>query len=251
MRVLVKRTVVEANTDFHRCLAKNLVSEHTEVEAMERFLEAPQVIFRVGEIPITETILGGWIIMLFIILGGFVLTRRLQERPRGSQAYVELIVNAFRSLVSDTMGTDKTGFFPFVGALILFILISNISGVVGVRPPTSDVNITMGMAILTFLMVQFYRMKAKGLFGYFKSFAEPIFFLFPLNIISELAAPVSLGMRLFGNILGGTVIVALIYEVIPVVIPLPFHLYFDLFVGAVQTFIFAMLTMVFVKMAME
>ena len=218
---------------------------------MERFLEAPQVIFRVGEIPITDTILGGWIIMFVIILGGFVVTRRLQERPCGRQAYVELIVNAFRSLVSDNMGTDKTGFFPFVGALILFILISNISGVLGVRPPTSDVNITMGMAILTFLMVQFYRVKARGLFGYFKSFAEPIFFLFPLNVISELAAPVSLGMRLFGNILGGTVIVALIYEVIPVVIPLPFHLYFDLFVGAIQTFIFAMLTMVFVKMAME
>ncbi len=218
---------------------------------MERFMEAPGVVFRVGDIPITETMFVGWLVMLFILGLGAIIRRTLDERPRGIQTYAEIAVNGFHAVVSDTMGADKVGFLSFVGALILFVFISNILGVAGVRPPTSDVNITMGMAILTFLMTQFYRAKAKGILGYFKDFGQPIALLFPLNIISELAAPISLGMRLFGNILGGTIIVALIYDVFPVAIPIPFHLYFDLFVGAVQTYIFAMLTMVYVKMAME
>ncbi len=218
---------------------------------MDRFMEGPETLFRVGGIPITDTVFIGWIVMAFLLGAGFVVARLLKDRPKGMQAYAEIIVNGCKSLVSDTMGSDKLGFFPFIGALVLFIFISNILGVAGVRPPTSDVNITMGMAILTFLMVQYYRAKAKGILGYIKSFGDPIVFLFPLNIISELAAPVSLGMRLFGNILGGSIIVALIYEVIPVAVPIPFHMYFDIFVGAIQTYIFAMLTMVFVKMAME
>ncbi|MFO7941099.1 MAG: F0F1 ATP synthase subunit A [Bacillota bacterium] len=218
---------------------------------MERFLEGPSVLFRIGDIPITDSIFIGWIIMLVLIGAGALVARSLRERPKGIQAYVELTVNGFRSMVSDTMGAHNAGFMPFIGALVLFIFISNILGVVGLRPPTSDVNITMGMAILTFLMVQFYGFKTKGGFGYIKGFFEPIALLVPLNVISELAAPVSLGMRLFGNILGGSVIVALIYEVVPVVVPVPFHLYFDLFVGAIQTYIFAMLTMVYVKMGTE
>lgn len=218
---------------------------------MERFMQAPEVLFRIAGVPITETVFVGWMVMLFFAGVGFAVTRTLRERPGVVQATAEMAVSGFRSLVSDTMGQDNLGFYAFVGSLVLFVFLSNILGVTGVRPPTSDVNITMGMAILTFMMVQFYRFKEKGVLGYIKSFGEPLVFLFPLNIISELAAPVSLGMRLFGNILGGTIIVALIYDVIPLVVPVPFHLYFDIFVGAVQTYIFAMLTMVFVKMAME
>ncbi|MFP4200607.1 MAG: F0F1 ATP synthase subunit A [Bacillota bacterium] len=218
---------------------------------MERFLAGPSIVFRIGDVPITDSLLIGWIIMLILIGAGALVAGRLRERPTGIQAYVELTVNGLRSMVSDTMGSNRAGFMPFIGALVFFIFISNILGVFGLRPPTSDVNITMGMAILTFLLVQLYGIKNKGGFGYIKGFFEPIALLVPLNVISELAAPVSLGMRLFGNILGGSVIVALIYEVIPLVVPLPFHLYFDLFVGAIQTYIFAMLTMVYVKMGME
>ncbi|MFO8060415.1 MAG: F0F1 ATP synthase subunit A [Bacillota bacterium] len=218
---------------------------------MDRFLDAPLVVFRIGTIPISETVLISWIIMGVMVGGGYILTRRLRRRPTGVQSVLELLVNGLTSLVSMTMGRDKLGFLGYVGALVLFILVSNILGVTGLRPPTSDINVTMALALLTFLATQYYRFHARGFGGYVKSFAEPVAFIFPLNVISELAAPVSLGMRLFGNILGGSVIVAMIYSVVPLVIPLPFHLYFDLFVGVVQTYIFAMLTMVFVKMALE
>lgn len=218
---------------------------------MDRFLDAPRIVFRIGSIPISETVLTSWVIMGVMVGGGYVLTRRLRRRPSGVQSALELVIKGLTSLISMTMGRDKLGFLGYVGALTLFILISNILGVTGLRPPTSDINVTMGLALLTFLATQYYRFSARGFGGYVKSFAEPVVFIFPLNVISELAAPVSLGMRLFGNILGGSIIVAMIYSVVPLAIPLPFHLYFDLFVGAVQTFIFVMLTMVFIKMAIE
>ncbi len=218
---------------------------------MDRFLEAPLVVFRVGGIPITETVFISWVIMAVMISGGYVLTQRLRRSPTGVQSVLELLIKGLTSLVTMTMGRDKLGFLGYVGSLTLFILVSNVLGVTGLRPPTSDINVTMGLALLTFLATQYYRFTFRGFGGYVKSYAEPVVFIFPLNVISELAAPVSLGMRLFGNILGGSIIVAMIYSVVPLAVPLPFHLYFDLFVGAVQAFIFVMLTMVFIKMAIE
>ncbi len=218
---------------------------------MDRFLEAPLVVFRVGGIPITETVFISWVIMGVMVGGGFALTRRLRRTPTGVQSVLELLVKGLISLVTMTMGRDKLGFLGYMGALTLYLLISNILGVTGLRPPTSDINVTMALALLTFFATQYYRFAFRGFGGYLKSFTEPVIFIFPMNVISELAAPVSLGMRLFGNILGGSIIVAMIYSIIPLAIPLPFHLYFDLFVGVVQTYIFTMLTMVFVKMALE
>ena len=218
---------------------------------MERFLESPAVIFHIGPIPITETVVVSWLIMLALILFGFLLTRNLRTRPRGLQTVTELAVRATQDLIGMTMGPDKMGFLGYMGSLMAFIVVANVIGIAGVRPPTSDLNITMGLALLTFVMIQLYGARSHGVGGYIKTLSEPVFFLLPLNIIGELAKPVSLGVRLFGNIVGGSIIMAMIYAVIPVVIPMPFHLYFDVFVGVIQTFIFAALTMVFVGLAME
>ncbi len=218
---------------------------------MERFLDAPEVVFNIGPIPVTETVLNSWFLMVLLIAMGALATRRLDERPRGVQSVAEVAVEGLRTLMSMTMGRDKLGFLGYMGSLFAFILLANISGVLGLRPPTSDVNITLGLAAITFVMVQYYGAKTHGLGGYVRSLAAPMAFLFPLNIIGELARPVSLGVRLFGNIIGGSIIMAMIYGIIPLVVPIPLHLYFDVFVGLLQTFIFVVLTMVFVSLAME
>ncbi len=218
---------------------------------MERFLEAPLVVFRFWDIYVTETVVISWAIMGFLLVTGYVVTRGLQLRPRGLQTALEMFVEGFKSLISLTMGPNRLGFLSYMGALTLYILLANLTGLLGVRPPTADLNITMGLALLTFLMSQYYGARAHGIGGYIKTFGEPFVLMFPMNIVGELARPLSLGMRLFGNILGGSIIMAMIYDTFPAIIPIPFHVYFDVFVGALQTFIFLMLTMVFVRLAAE
>lgn len=217
---------------------------------MDRFLEAPRIIFQIGPVPITETIVNSWILMAVMIAASLVVTRRLTRYPGTVQNVVEMIVESLRDLVATSMGEDRTGFTPYMGALALYLFFANAMGVLGLRPPTSDLNVTLGMALLTFILIHMMGFKAKKT-GYLKDFAQPVIVFLPLNILGELAKPVSLSFRLFGNILGGSIILAMVYSSVPVAVPVPLHLYFDIFVGLLQSFIFVMLTMVFVALAME
>ncbi len=217
---------------------------------MDRFLEAPRVIFQVGPIPITETVVNSWIVMVVMAVVSWAVTRRLSRSPGSIQNMVEMVVESLKELVSSTMGERANGFAPYMGTLALYLFFANASGVLGLRPPTSDLNITLGMALLTFILIHMMGFKAKKA-GYLKDFAQPVILFLPLNILGELAKPVSLSFRLFGNILGGSIILAMVYASVPVAVPVPLHLYFDIFVGLLQSFIFVMLTMVFVALAME
>ncbi len=217
---------------------------------MERYLEAPEVLFQIGPIPITETIVNSWGLMLAIVAVAWVATRRLERLPGRVQNLAELVVEGVRSLVATTMGEGRVGFTPYMGALAVYLFLANAMGVLGLRPPTSDLNVTLGMALLTFVMIHMMGFQAKKI-GYLKDFARPLALFLPLNIIGEIAKPVSLSFRLFGNILGGAIILAMVHSLMPVGLPVPLHLYFDIFVGLLQSFIFVMLTMVFVALAME
>ena len=130
-----------------------------------------------------------------------------------------------------------------------FILCANLIGLIGLAPPTSDYSVTLTLALITFTLTQYYGLKNSGLGGYLKGFTEPIPLLTPLNIIGELANPISLSFRLFGNVLAGVLIMTLFYHAVgyfaPIIAP-PFHAYFDVFSGVLQSFIFTMLTMVFI-----
>ena len=155
------------------------------------------------------------------------------------------------------MGAGKTRdrLVPFIGTLAVYLACANLFGLLGFTPPTSDYNVTLALAIITFVMTQYYGLKTNGLGGYIKGYFEPMPLLVPLNIIGELANPISLSFRLFGNILSGGIILGLIYGafeglgrigwIAPIITPV-FHAYFDVFSGLIQTFIFIMLTMVFV-----
>ncbi len=218
-----------------------------------------------GGIIISQTVTVTWFIMFLLAVFAYVATKKFDKIPGKFQNFVEMLVESIYNLTKQTMGDDKVRFAPYMGTLLLFIGISNISGLFGLRPPTADVNTTFALSIMTFIMVQYNGAKSKGIKGHMKGFLEPMPFLLPLNIIGELANPVSLAFRLFGNVVGGVIIMVLLYNalgsisgaigmtipIFQVGIPAVLHMYFDLFAGLLQSFIFTMLTMVFISMAMD
>ena len=219
---------------------------------------------------ISETVVTSWIIMAGLIIASFLLTRNLKPVPTSKvQIMLEYAVVTLRNLVHSNMGEDiekrMPNILPYIGSLFLFFVCSNLIGLLGFKSPTTDVDTTLGWALITVFLIYYEGMKAKGL-KYWKGLLEPVPLLLPLNIVSEIATPISLTFRPFGNILGGTVIMGLLYQLLAfisslipnvsipflqLVIPVPLHLYFDLFSGCLQAFIFVMLTMVFVSNATE
>ncbi len=177
------------------------------------------------------------------------------KKPVGFQNIVEILVEAVNNLVKDTMGEKNMGFAPYIFTIICFIAVANLLGLTGLTPPTSDFSVTFSLALITFFTTQIMLFKTRrGLGGYLKSFGEPFVLLTPLNVIGELSNPVSLSFRLFGNIMSGGIIMTLLYSSLgyfaPIVTPV-LHGYFDVFAGLLQTFIFAMLTMIFISGATE
>jgi len=225
----------------------------------------------IGNFKISETVIVSWFIIAALALVSFFLTRNLKKVPTTKrQVFLEYAVGVLYDMVNNTMGEKVVkrmpNIVPYIGSLFLFFACSNLVGLLGFRSPTTDIDTTLAWALITFFMIYFTGIKFNGL-AYFKGLLEPLPFLLPLNIIGEIAKPISLTFRPFGNILGGAVIMALIYQflgwlsslipgigTIPIgqlVIPVPLHLYFDLFAGLLQSFIFIMLTMVFVSNAAE
>ncbi len=206
------------------------------------------------EVGITETIYNTWIIMVVLIGFGIIVRSKLKkfsEVPTGFQNAVEMLVESFGNFTKGVMGEHNIGFAGFYMSMFLFILAANLSGLFALRPPTADIATTFAMSITTFIMIQGSGIMTKGIKNYIGDFFKPMAFLFPINVIGELAVPISLGFRLFGNILGGSIIMALVYSIpfLPATLGIPavLHIYFDVFAGVLQSFIFVMLSMTFVS----
>lgn len=171
------------------------------------------------------------------------------EKPGMLQNVAEMIVEALDGMVSANMGEHAIKFRNYIGTLFIFILVSNLSGLLGFRPPTADYGVTLALGFITFLIIQFNNVKYNK-FGAITDLFKPLPFLAPINIIGELATPFSLSLRLFGNILSGTVMMALIYGLLSKFAwgwPGFLHIYFDIFSGCIQAYVFCLLTMVFTK----
>jgi len=220
---------------------------------------APEELFTITlfgkEIPITETVVVTWYIMAFLIVLAFIVRAKLRKMPEsGFQNVIELCIEAINNLVVQVMGEERKGFAPYIFTVMAFLIIANSIALIGLRPPTADVNTTFALAIMTFIAVQYYGLKSRGLIGRIKDLSQPSFFMFPIHLLSELSRPLSLGFRLFGNILGGLIVVELLYELLgffALGLPIVFHLYFDMFAAVIQSFIFVMLTMIFITESME
>lgn len=235
----------------------------------------PSIVFEIpifGGIPVSETIVNSWIVMLVITLLCFWLTRGLTVRnPKRKQVVAEKLVTMVYDMVRDTMGERNMCFAPYIGTLFTFSILGSLSGLTGLRALTGDLNTTLGWALATFFLVQFVAIRHKGFLGWLKGFTEPVVLMTPLNIISEVANPISMAFRHFGNIASGIVITALVYGAlaalsqavigwIPVIgnipifqvgIPAFLSIYFDVFTSFLQAYIISMLTMVFVSSANE
>lgn len=211
------------------------------------------------DIYIHDSVINSWLVVIALSVFAIYINKKIKsakvdEKPKGILNIVEILVESIDGLVASTMGKDKMKFSPYILMLALYLGVANLLGLVGLTPPTSDYNVTLALAIITFLMIQYYGMKSKGVGGYLKTLGEPFIFLLPINIISELANPISLSFRLFGNVLSGVIIMGLLYKALGFFAPVAtfaLHGYFDVFAGLIQTFIFMMLTMVFVSMAMD
>ncbi len=170
-------------------------------------------------------------------------------KPGTFQNIVEIIVEMLDNMISGCMGKSATKFLGYISTLFVFILISNFSGLLGLRPPTADYGVTFPLGVITFCLIFFNKIKHQGVGGFIKGLCDPWPIWAPINVIGDIAVPVSISLRLFANILSGTVMMALVYGLLGKIAwgwPGFLHLYFDLFSGAIQTYVFCMLTMTYV-----
>lgn len=219
---------------------------------MEFFPKVVFVLHILGKpIPVTETVIVTWGIMAVLIVSTYLVGKNFRKIPQGIQNVVEAIYEGIENLIKVTMGEKRPEFIPYVGTLALFLLVANLIGLIALRPPTADLSTTLALALITFVLTQIEGARKKGVWGYLKGFFKPLAFMAPLNFIGALTNPFSLAFRLFGNIVGGMVIMSLVYTAVPIFIPVPLHFYFDMFSGILQTFIFIMLTLTFISMAAD
>ncbi|MCR5153832.1 MAG: F0F1 ATP synthase subunit A [Lachnospiraceae bacterium] len=196
------------------------------------------------------------IVMLVIIAFAVIANRVIKkadpnEVPGTFLNIIEMAVEAVDSLTKSNMGEKGYKFSNYIGTLFLFLITANLSGLFGLRPPTADYGTTLGLALITFILIHYNGFKYEK-FGHITKLFQPVL-LTPINIIGELATPMSMSLRLFGNILSGTVMMGLIYGLLPMLLqvfiwPLfgVLHGYFDVFSGLIQSYVFCMLTMVFI-----
>lgn len=205
-----------------------------------------------GGIPITETVVVMWVIMAVMILGGWLVTRNFTvENCSKRQLIVESVYTMLENFFKGLVGERGAAFIPYLLIVITFLAISNFFGVFGVKPPTKDISLTGVLAIMSIILVQAAGIRAKGVKGWLKSFASPSPVLLPINILELGIKPLSLCMRLFGNVLGAFVIMKLVEIVVPTIVPPVLSLYFDLFDGCIQAYVFTFLTALYIQEAVE
>ncbi len=197
-----------------------------------------------------STIIMTLIVMGFLILFAHLATKNKSLIPSTPQIIGELFVANFWKLTVDALGEDmaKT-YFPLICALFMFLWCCNVMGIIpGLEEPTKDLNTPLGLGIMGFVIAHYAGIKTKGFKKYIKEYFEPIFFMMPLNVVGELAKVVSISFRLYGNIMGGSIIILVVsYLVYDVIIPPLLYGFFGLFVGTVQAFVFTMLTLVYIS----
>jgi F-type H+-transporting ATPase subunit a len=195
-----------------------------------------------------------FLVMAILALLGWLATRRMDIYPNKIQNVMEVIVTAFHNLLIDTMGEHGKKFFPLIATIGFFILFSNLIGLIpGFESPTASLNTTVAMALVVFFLTHIVGVQIQGM-KYFKQFLGPVWWLIPLmmpiEIISHLSRPLSLSVRLFGNIQGGHIVVAVIFVLVPLLIPLPI-LILKILISVIQTLVFMLLSMMYIAGAME
>lgn len=201
-----------------------------------------------------EVVAMTWIVFMILIVLGLMFTRQRGILPRPIQTLGEMIVTLLYDLSEDALGKELAKTYgPLICALFLFLLLSNWLGIIPhLDEPTKDLNTTLSLGLMGFCIAHYAGIKSKGFKAYAKEYFQPIFFMMPLNLIGELAKIVSISFRLFGNIMGGSIIILVVSHLIySVALPPLLYAFFGLFVGTIQAFVFTMLTVVYISVQVK
>ena len=205
-----------------------------------------------GGIEVAESVVVTWIIMAFLVLLSLIVTRNLKVHGISKrQAALEYCVTWLNNLVEGMLGEEAKQYAPYLVTVLIYLGISNVIGLIGFKPPTKDLNTTAALALMSIILIEMAGIRKKGVKKWAKSFAQPVAIIAPINVLEIFIRPLSLCMRLFGNVLGAFVIMELIKQILPVGLPLPFSFYFDIFDGLIQAYVFVFLTALFMTEEME
>jgi F-type H+-transporting ATPase subunit a len=205
----------------------------------------------VGPVPLNATIVFTWVVMVILTIGSWLVTRRLTDdgAPSRFQNLLEVLVEGMRDQIRDVSQQEPGRFLPFVGTLFLFIAVANLLTIVpGYQPPTGSLSTTAALALCVLIAVPLYGIVQRGLLGYLGSYLKPTPLMLPFNVIGELSRTIALAVRLYGNIMSGTVIVGILLSIAPFVFPILMRL-LGLLTGLIQAYIFAVLAMVYIASA--
>lgn len=213
---------------------------------------AAHTVFSIGPLQITSTVVNTWVMIAILGIASYFLGKSFKIRPGMVQNAIEWLEEAIQGLIAQNIGSEKSQlFFPLVATLAIFIGSSNLLGLIpGLRSPTPDINTPIAMALIVFVSVPYFGIRTRGLWGYLKHYVEPIFLMLPIEVASEIARTFSLTFRLFGNILGEEIIIAILFLISPFIVPVPMML-FSIFTGLLQAYIFTLLSCVYIGGAVK
>ena len=210
-----------------------------------------RILWQWGQIGLNATIVFTWVLMAFLSVGSWLITRRLSanEKISRKQNLLESMVTFMNDQIRSTSRQEPGRFLPFIGTLFLFIAFSNSLEIIpGFVPPTSSLSTTAGLAICVFVAVPFYGVLQHGLFGYLKHYIKPSIFMMPFEVIGEFSRTLALAVRLYGNIMSGSLIVGILLSIAPLFFPVLMQA-LGLLIGLIQAYIFAVLAMVYIVSA--
>lgn len=209
------------------------------------------ILFERGWFAINITIFFTWLVMFLLTFGSWLVTRKLTSEGELSrwQNLLEVLINGINDQIHEVSRQEPGPYLPFVGTLFIFIAISNILAIVpGYTPPTSSLSTTAALAICVFIAVPVFGIIHQGVLNYLKQYLQPTIFMLPFNIIGELSRTLALAVRLYGNMMSGTIIVAILLTIIPLIFPVVMQA-LGLLTGLIQAYIFAILAMVYIASA--
>ena len=205
-----------------------------------------------GGIGVSEAVVVTWLIMAVLVVLCLCLVRNLKvENPGKKQLMLETAVSGLYNFFEEIVGEKGRRYIPYLSTVAIYIGIANLIGLFGFKPPTKALNVTAALAVMSIILVEYSGIHAKGVKGWVKSFVEPSPIIAPINVMELFIKPLSLCMRLFGNVLGAFVIMELLKIVVPLFVPVVFSCYFDIFDGLIQAYVFVFLTGMYIEEAVE
>ena len=205
-----------------------------------------------GGIGVAESVVVTWIIMAVLVGVSFIFVRNLKvENPGKKQLVMESAIGWAQNFFEGIIGKENKRYIPYLITIILYLGVSNMISLFGFKPPTKDLNVTAALAIMSMFLIEYSGIRKNGVKHWVKQFAEPVPIVAPIMVLEIVIRPLSLCMRLFGNVLGAFVIMELLKAIIPVIVPIPFSFYFDIFDGLLQAYVFVFLTALFMNEEQE